>query len=124
MNRPKRKSKMISDKDPEPQTPAELLMAEVLARTLGPYPDDESRRRATGLLHPLPFYAHLYSIPLITIKRIHTDPNLSPAALDAPSKLLPILMERRGPKIDLRGMERVVKARFAAGLRDRHEKGK
>jgi hypothetical protein len=85
---------------------------EVLAKMLEPGP---VRRRATGLLYPLSYYSRLYNIPLITIKKIHLRYN--PAALDRPSQLLPLLINQPGPQIDLTGMERVVAARFAAGLK-------
>jgi hypothetical protein len=75
----------------------------------------KSKRRATGLLHPLQWYADAYQIPLITIKKIHC--RLNPCALDHPAKLLPILMNQPGPKINLSNMERIVKARFSAGLK-------
>jgi hypothetical protein len=95
-------------------TPAEKLMRKVLRQTLEP---SDARKRRTGLFFPLEHYAKLYQLPLVTIKRIHRRYN--PAALDHPTKLLPILMEQPGPRLDLTGMERVIKARFAAGLQDR-----
>lgn len=102
----------MSKKRKSPKSPAEQLMAKVIQRVFRP---DGSRRRATGLFYPLPFYSKLYDIPLVSIKRIHRDFN--PCALDHPAKLLPLLMERPGPKLNLTGMERVVEARFAASLR-------
>jgi hypothetical protein len=98
-------------------TPAEKLMRKILRETFEP---NNARKRRTGLFYPLEHYAKLYRLPLVTIKRIHK--RFNPAALDHPAKLLPFLMEQRGPRLDLTGMEQVIKARFAAGLQDREIK--
>jgi hypothetical protein len=72
------------------------------------------RKRCTGLQRSLKFYSEAYQIPLSTINNIRRRHH--PLLLDCPAKLLRILLEQPGPRVNLVELERIVAAKIAAGL--------
>lgn len=76
-----------------------------------------SRKRCTGLEHALSWYSKAYQIPISTIANIRRKYN--PILLDCPAKLLQVLSEQPGPRVNLVELERIIAARFAAGLKEK-----
>jgi hypothetical protein len=76
-----------------------------------------TRKRCTGLEHDLQWYSKAYKIPLSTIANIRRKYN--PILLDCPVKLLQVLSEQRGPRVNLVELERIIAQRFAAGLKEK-----